>query len=120
MEAVTAVAITKDQRASERSSVNWPVSIWHPKASKFFNGRSVNVSSVGALVTMPMKVPVCEGQELEVNFPRTESLAKDKGRFARIKTARVVWVDRSDSLKSTNINVGLKFNYESGEELVMD
>ena len=99
-----------EQRKAERSPVQWPVSIWHPKASRFFNGHSVNVSSLGALVELPMKTPVREGQDLEINFPRSESLAKDKGGFARVKTAQVVRIDRSDSLLSASIKVGLEFS----------
>ena len=98
-----------EQRSAKRTDVSWPVSIWNPKATKFYNGRSVNVSSDGALVALPLNVPICEGQELELNFPRTETLAKDKGSFARIKTARVVRVDRGDTVTAARIKVGLEF-----------
>lgn len=106
-----------EQRSSERNDVNWPVSIWNPKAVRFFNGRSVNVSSDGALISLPLKTPVCEGQDIEINFPRTEAIAKDKGSYARVKTARVVRIDRSHSLDEAVIKVGLQFyvnaeNYE--------
>ncbi|KPK76651.1 MAG: hypothetical protein AMJ79_05925 [Phycisphaerae bacterium SM23_30] len=102
-----------EQRRAERSPVEWPISIWHPKASRFFNGHSVNVSSVGALVELPMKAPVREGQDLEINFPRFESLAKDKGSFSRVKNAQVVRIDRSDSLLSATVKVGLDFGNSS-------
>lgn len=105
-----------EQRAARRSSVDWPVSIWHPKAAKFYNCRSVDVSSVGVLVLMPMKVPVRKGQKLEINFPRTQNLAKEKGSFARIKTAKVVRIDRTESLHSTNIKVGLAFSVETDSQ----
>ena len=104
-----------EQRQTERSTVQWPVSIWHPKAARFFNGRSVNVSTGGALVVLPMKAPVREGQNLEINFPRSETLAKDKGSFARVKSAQVVRVDRTDSLMSATIKVGLAFSNETEE-----
>ena len=98
-----------EQRRAERSEVVWPVSLWHPKAVRFFNGRSMNVSSTGVLVKLPLKIPLAEGQEVELNFPRSEPLAKDKGSFARIKTARVVRIDRTESLKSAAVMVGLAF-----------
>jgi len=60
-----------------------------------------------------MHSPVCEGQELEINFPRMESLAKDKGSFARIKTGKVVRIDRSDTLVSATIKVGISFYTEA-------
>ena len=102
-----------EQRSTPRSDVNWPVSVWNPKATRFFNGRSVNVSAGGALVTMPVNAPVIEGQDVEVNFPRSETLARDKGCFARIKSARVVRVDRSQVTESARIHVGLEFHPNS-------
>ena len=104
-----------EQRQTERSAVQWPVSIWHPKAARFFNGRSVNVSTGGALVVLPMKAPLREGQDLEINFPRSETLAKDKGGFARVKSAHVVRIDRTDSLMSATVKVGLAFSNQPEE-----
>jgi hypothetical protein len=98
-----------EQRSSERNDVNWPVSVWNPKAVRFFNGKSVNVSSDGALISLPLKTPVCEGQDIEINFPRTEAIAKYKGSYARVKTARVVRIDRSSILNEAAIKVGLQF-----------
>jgi len=98
-----------EQRQSERWTVSWPVSVWHPQAGQFFNGHSINVSGKGALLTLPMRAPVCEGQDLELNFPRSEALAEDKGVFARIKKARVVRVDRGELLSSAVVKVGLVF-----------
>ena len=104
---------TFEQRNALRTPVSWPVSVWHPKASKFYNGRSINVSSDGALICLPMKTPIRMGQNLELNFPRTEILADLKGSFARIKTARVIRIDRSKSLNSATIQVGLEFFNQS-------
>lgn len=58
---------------------------------------------------LSMKAPVSEGQDIEINFPRTESLARGKGGFSRIKCARVVRIDRTESLHSATIKVGLAF-----------
>ncbi|MBN1845771.1 MAG: PilZ domain-containing protein [Sedimentisphaerales bacterium] len=98
-----------EQRRAERSTVQWPVSVWHPQASRFFNGKSVNVSPSGALLSLPLKAPVREGQQLEVNFPRAQKLASEKGSFARIKSARVVRVERHDALASANVKVAVVF-----------
>lgn len=98
-----------EHRSSERTEVCWPISVWHPKALRFFNGQSNNVSSNGALVVLPMSVPVREGQDLEINFPRTEPVAHKKGQFARIKKGRVIRVDRSESLNSAKVKIALEF-----------
>lgn len=98
-----------EQRQSRRSAVRWPVSVWHPMAARFINGRSLNVSSDGALVLLPMQSPIKEGQSVEVNFPRAENLASEKGRCARIKAARVIRVDRNNVLDNAAIKVALEF-----------
>ena len=74
----------------------------------------MNVSMEGALISLPLQTPVCEGQDVEINFPRTEMLAKDKGSYSRIKTARVVRIDRSDAVDKAVVKIGLQF-YENAE-----
>ena len=99
-----------EQRKEARTRVCWPVSIWLPQANRFFNGRSANVSKTGVFVTVPMTTPVRAGQTVELNFPRTETLAKQKGRFARIKSGKVVRIDRENMLKNASIGVAIAFN----------
>jgi len=99
-----------DQRKDARTNLSWPVSIWVPAAHRFFNGRSANISKMGVFVTVPMTTPVRAGHRVEINFPRTETLADQKGGFARIKSGRVVRVERKDMLKSTRIGVAIQFN----------
>jgi len=98
-----------EKRNTPRTDVSWPVSVWHPKALRFYNGLSTNVSNTGALVTLPMHIPVREGQDLELNFPRMEDLAQKKGAFARIKKGKVIRVDRRDMLRSAQVKVALVF-----------
>ena len=97
-------------RKQARTQLNWPVSVWVPAANRFFNGRSANISKSGVLINVPMATPVREGQIIEINFPRTATLAKEKGQFARIKTGMVVRVDRSAVLKDGSIGVGVAFD----------
>ena len=99
-----------DQRKDARTNLSWPVSIWVPAAHRFFNGRSANISKMGVFVTVPMTTPVRAGHRVEINFPRTETLAEQKGGFARIKSGKVVRVERKDMLKSTRIGVAIQFN----------
>jgi hypothetical protein len=56
-----------------------------------------------------MTTPVRAGTVVEMNFPRTSSLAKEKGQFARIKKGKVVRVERRDTLQDGNIGVGIAF-----------
>jgi len=98
-----------EQRKEERMNLAWPVSLWLPEASRFFNGHSANISRVGAFVTVPMTTPVRRGSEVELNFPRSDALAERKGQFARIKKGRVVRVDRKTTLKDATIGIGIAF-----------
>ncbi|MFZ2147140.1 MAG: PilZ domain-containing protein, partial [Sedimentisphaerales bacterium] len=91
-----------EQRKDARIELSWPVSIWLPAANRFFNGRSTNISKTGVFVTLPMTTPVRAGHTVELNLPRTPSLAKQKGGFARIKRGKVVRVERGNILKDTN------------------
>ena len=98
-----------EQRKDTRTNLSWPVSIWLPEANRFFNGRSANVSKTGVFVSLPMTTPVRTGNLLEINFPRTMALAKEKGRFARIKTGKVVRLERKNMLKDGHIGVAIQF-----------
>jgi len=98
-----------EMRKQPRTQLSWPVSIWVPAVSRFFNGRSENISKSGVFINVPMATPVREGQIVEINFPRTAELAKQKGQFARIKTGMVVRVDRRNVVKDGSIGVGVAF-----------
>ncbi len=98
-----------EQRTDTRSDLSWPVSVWLPEANRFFNGRSKNVSKGGAYLTMPMTAPVRAGHEVEINFPRTMSLAKQKGQYARIKCGKVLRVDRKSILDGACIGMAIQF-----------
>ena len=69
---------TIEQRKDNRNSVSWPVSVWMPDANRFFYGRSCNISRTGVFITLPVTTPIQTGHVVELNFPRTEELAKEK------------------------------------------
>jgi hypothetical protein len=98
-----------EQRKSIRTEVSWPVSVWLPEANRFFNGRSTNISKTGVLIRLPVSTPLQAGHVVELNFPRTMALAKQKGGFARIKSGRIVRVEREGLLDDASIGVGIVF-----------
>ena len=85
-----------EQRKDARTELSWPVSLWLPEVNRFFNGRSVNISKSGAFLTAPVTTPIKPGYIVELNFPRTTALARHKGRFARIKSGKVVRSEKRD------------------------
>ena len=99
-----------EQRKNVRTNLSWPVSVWLPEANRFFNGRSSNISKTGVFVTVPVTMPARAGHIVEINFPRTMALAKEKGRFARIKSGKVVRIDRRNMLKDADIGIGIAFD----------
>jgi len=101
---------TLEQRQDIRQDLSWPISVWLPEANRFFNGKSVNVSKGGAFISIPMTTPVAAGNEIEINFPRTQTLAKEKGQYARIKNARVLRVDRQQMLHAGTIGIAVAFD----------
>ena len=98
-----------EQRREKRTDLSWPVSVWLPDAGRFFNGQSANISKTGVFVSVPMTTPARKGSTVELNFPRTETLAKEKGQFARIRRGRVVRVDRRRTLDDATIGLGIAF-----------
>ena len=98
-----------DHRSETRTDLAWPISVWLPEANRFFNGRSSNISSGGVLVRIPATTPLRTGHIVELNFPRTMTLAKRKGCFARIKSGRVVRIERSELLDDATIGIGIVF-----------
>ena len=99
-----------EQRQDTRSDLTWPVSVWLPEASRFFNGKSINISKGGVFLSLPMTTPVRAGHDVEINFPRTAALAREKGKYARIKSGKVVRVDRSNMLDSASIGLAVQFS----------
>ena len=98
-----------EQRKDTRSDLAWPVSMWLPEANRFFNGKSVNISKGGVYLSLPMITPVKAGHNVEINFPRTQSLAKEKGQYARIKCGKVVRVERNGMLREASIGLAVQF-----------
>lgn len=99
-----------EQRKGTRTQLSWPVSIWLPDGNRFLNGRCANISKTGVLVRLPSSAPVRVGHIVEVNFPRTLGLAKEKGGFARLKSGRVVRVERKKIMDDATIGVGIAFD----------
>ena len=100
-----------EQRKENRSTLAWPVSVWLPEANRFFNGRSCNVSKTGVFVKLPLTAPLRSGHIVEMNFPRTTDLAKEKGKFARIKKGKVVRIELKNMLETAEIGVGIAFQH---------
>ena len=102
-------SVVVEQRTDTRSDLTWPVSMWLPEANRFFNGKSINISKGGAYLSVPMTTPVREGFEVEINLPRTPTLAKEKGQYARIRSGKVLRVERKSIMDNASIGLAIEF-----------
>ncbi|OHB57436.1 MAG: hypothetical protein A2Y12_15720 [Planctomycetes bacterium GWF2_42_9] len=98
-----------ENRSAARTDLSWPVSMWLPEANRFYNGRTVNVAKGGVYISLPMSAPVRPGHIVEINFPRTTSLAQKKGQFARIKSGKVLRVQRDNITTDATIGIAVQF-----------
>jgi len=98
-----------EQRNEIRTDLKWPVSVWLPEVGRFFNGHTHNISKTGVFMTVPLTTPVRDGHLVEINFPRTQTLATEKGQYARIKSGKVVRVERRNMLRDACIGMAIQF-----------
>lgn len=97
-----------EEMGQEVSEVTWPVSVWFPDASRFFNGSSLKISKKGALVHLPQGTPITTKDESELNFPRTKALAKKFGQFGRLRGATVVNIEQLPFPEGINVTFEFK------------
>lgn len=94
--------------------MDWPVSVWICDQCRFYNGRSVNVSYCGAMITLDdngVMTYLIKGMEVEVNFPRTATLARQKGGWSRIKAGKIIWVKET----ATSTIIGVEFDEKNND-----
>jgi hypothetical protein len=108
-QAVETPETSVDHRQAIRTGLSWPISLWLPEANRFFNGKTLNVAKGGVFLSMPMTTPIRPGHVVEINFPRTMNLAKKKGQFARIKSGKVLRVERETLTTDATIGVAVQF-----------
>ena len=87
-----------EKRKADRHEFAWPVCVWLPNANHFYEGRNINVSRTGAMVSWSIVCPVSISDTIEINFPRTAMLAKKYGQAGRIKVGIVKRVKRESDI----------------------
>jgi len=102
------IVAEKEKRGSKRFKMDWQVCLWHEPTQRFFSGRSVNISATGALLQLPLTVPIRLAEEVEFNFTPPEGQKSDQ-LPAKVFSARVVRVNRGESILEANQSVALQF-----------
>ena len=98
-----------EQRRETRTDLTWPVSIWVPASNQFIHGQSTNISKSGVYIKLEHSPKLKPGNTIEINFPRTKTLAKQKGQYARIKQGTVVRVEQCTSQENASVGLGVAF-----------
>jgi hypothetical protein len=98
-----------ERRKSKRYDLDWPVCLWHELTQRFYTGRSINISSTGALIHIPLTVPLRTNEKVELNFPPPENSSDMEHSPAKVFSAQVIRVNRGQSILEANQAVALRF-----------
>ncbi|HWE95050.1 MAG: hypothetical protein JWP03_1170 [Phycisphaerales bacterium] len=97
-----------ERRRGLRVAQQRPVKVFESTTSRYFGGRTEDVSSTGLRIELPAFAPIRTGETLNIHVglsEQGESLANRR----QMIPARVVWVNRSQSLKRGRLEVGVEF-----------
>ena len=100
-------AIHLDRRRAPRIAQERPVKVYEPAASRFFGGRTRNVSSTGLQIEFPSFVQLRPGRLVNVHVGIHEGGQPLANRRSMVP-ARVVWMQTTDNANGA-IVVGLEF-----------
>ncbi|MBN2843502.1 MAG: PilZ domain-containing protein [Sedimentisphaerales bacterium] len=101
-----------ENRRAYRTEIDCSLKFNHKPSSKSLRGRCLNISETGALVIVPMQVPVIAGQTVEMSFSANGMEQLEKVNLeapASHMTAVVTRIDRSNLLQDAGVRVGVEF-----------
>ena len=103
-----------ERRRGLRIAQHRPVKVFEASASRYFPGRTEDVSATGLRIELPVSAPVVPGKLLCIHVGLSESGSALANRRSMIP-ARVVWVDRSHP--GNRLMAGIEFVANSGAHL---
>lgn len=98
----------QENRGAKRYTLDWPICIWHEPTGRFYRGHSVNISSTGALIRLPLSAPIRHEEAIDVNFPPPDGLDADRYP-AKVFTGKVVRVNRPQTILEGEQSIALHF-----------
>jgi c-di-GMP-binding flagellar brake protein YcgR len=104
---MTSSVVEQERRGSKRFHLDWPVCLWHEGTKRFYSGRSVNISATGALIHLPLSVPIRSSEQVEVNF--SVPMDQRNAKHSKVFSANVVRVNRGASLLDGRQAVAVEF-----------
>jgi hypothetical protein len=97
-----------ERRRGLRISQNRPIKVFEPSSSRYYGGQTQDISSAGLRVELPRFASLSTGKVLSVHVGLSstgESLANRR----QMIPARVVWIRREVSGKTSRLTAGLEF-----------
>ncbi|MFA5866219.1 MAG: PilZ domain-containing protein [Phycisphaerae bacterium] len=107
--------LEQERRCSRRYQLDWPVTLWHEPTKRFYDARSVNISVSGALIQLPLTVPIRKSEDIEVKFtlPKDNEAdgqnASNVNVYVKAFSASVVRINRGQSILQAHQSVALTF-----------
>jgi hypothetical protein len=102
-------ATDNERRFAKRYKLDWPVNLWHETTQRNYTGRSENISVSGALIQLPITVPIRMNEKIDIKFPTPET--NEEPRYPnKIFTATVVRVNRGQSILDGSQSVAVRFS----------
>ena len=95
-----------ERRRGLRIRQNRPVKLYEPRGSRYFGGKTCDISSTGLRIELPAFATMQTGETVNVHVGLSsagQSLANRRS----MMPARVVWVDRME--ESGTLEVGVEF-----------
>ncbi len=97
-----------ERRRGLRIEQDRPIKVFEPAGSRYFGGRTADISSTGLRIELPSHAMVREGETLAVHVGLSDRGHSLANRRQMLRT-RVVWVDRSASNPAGKMQVGVEF-----------
>jgi len=97
-----------ERRRGMRIRQSRPIKIFEPTAARYFGGQTSDVSSTGLKIELPAAMPVKAGKLVSIHVGLNE-LGQPLANRRQMIPARVVWVDRPESMATRTVMAGIEF-----------
>jgi hypothetical protein len=105
-----------ERRRGLRIAQNRPIKIFEPTVSRYFGGKTHDVSSTGLRLELPTSMPLIPGKLLSIHVGLSSQGQPLANRRSMIP-ARVVWVNRSNEFSRPTQFAGVEFLASISAEL---
>lgn len=84
-----------------------PIKIYEPTTSRYFGGQTLDISTTGMRVELPVSTPVRPGYMLNIHVGLNE-MGESLANRRQMMQAKVVWVERALDLTRSKLTAGIE------------